>query len=454
MRSLLLRIFLSFWLIITLTIVLAAAVGYGYAQRARAAMENFQVSDAMLDASVALRDAGHEGLVAWLEGLPAVTAAAVFVLDSEGKDLLGRQLPMPVGLAMRRFGGEMIKPPMRGNLRPARPFSQLVGPDGQLYTLFVLPTQRAAGRWLAERGQVVLIALALLVSAGVSFLLARAISRPVSELRGAALSLADGKLETRVPESVTRRDDEIGQLGQDFDRMARELERAWQRQTELTRNVSHELRSPLARLRMALELARRQVGEQPEFAKIDLETERLNSLIGQILEFSRLDGRPDEAPEDIDLVELVASVVEDVRYENQGREDAAQIELAGDASCVVSGYSGALRSAIENVLRNAVLHGRGIEPVMVRLSSDSTGVVVSVADAGGGVPEDDLSHLFEPFFRSTQAAEPSAGGTGLGLAIARRAVELNGGTISARNTGSGLEFTIALPAGQLRTLND
>ncbi|MEM6574716.1 MAG: ATP-binding protein [Pseudomonadota bacterium] len=445
MRSLLLRIFFSFWLIITLTIVLAAAVGYGYAQRARAAMENFQVSDAMLDASVALRDAGHEGLVAWLEGLPAVTAAAVFVLDSDGKDLLGRPLPMPVGLAMRRFGGEMIKPPMRGNLRPARPFSQLVGPDGQLYTLFVLPTQRAAGRWLAERGQVVLILLALLVSAAVSYLLARAISRPVSELRGAALSLADGKLKTRVPESVTRRDDEIGQLGQDFDRMARELDRAWQRQTELTRNVSHELRSPLARLRIALELARRQVGEQPEFAKIDLETERLNGLIGQILEFSRLDAQPEEAPETIDLTELLESVVQDVRYENQGKDDQGLIDLTSEGAHMVSGYPGALRSAFENVLRNAVLHGQGAKPVTVKLSAIETEAQVVISDSGAGVSDEDLAQLFQPFFRSANAAESPASGSGLGLAIASRAIELNRGTISVRNTGSGLEFTITFP---------
>ena len=133
MRSLLIRIFVSFWLIIMITIVAASAIGYTYAERARSAMQNFEVSEAMLAASTALREDGHEGLTEWLESLPGVTASLVYVLDDNGEDLLGRALPAPIGVAVRRFGGPRFRqpPPMRefGNLRPARPFTQLIGPD-------------------------------------------------------------------------------------------------------------------------------------------------------------------------------------------------------------------------------------------------------------------------------------------------------------------------------------
>ena len=265
MRSLLIRIFISFWSIIVITIIAAGALGYFYAERARTAMQNFEVSDAMLEASASLRENGRDGLTAWLRSLPGVTASLVYVLDDRGRDLLGRRLPPPVLIAMKRFGEPRFgrRPPVRdfGNLQPARPFTQLIGPDDHVYTLFVLPPQGAVGRWLAERGGAGVAVLALLVSAAVSYLLARTISQPIRRFRESAIAIADGNLDTRVADRVGKRRDEIGLLAQDFDRMTDELRGAWLRQSELTRNVSHELRSPLARLRVALELARRKTGD-------------------------------------------------------------------------------------------------------------------------------------------------------------------------------------------------
>ena len=446
MRSLLVKIFVSFWAIIVITIIAAGGLGYLYAERARSAMENFEVSDAMLAASTALQEDGRAGLTEWLHGLPDVTASLLYVLDDRGQDLLGRRLPAPVVMAVKRFGGPGIRrsPPPRefGNLRPARPFTQLIGPDGRAYTLFVLPPQGKLGRWLAQRGGATVILVALLISGIVSYLLARTISNPIRRFRESAIAIGEGKLDTRVADRVGPRRDEIGLLAQDFDRMTDDLQRAWQKQTELTRNVSHELRSPLARLRVALELARRKTGDVAEFERIESETERLDALIGQIIVFSRLDADEQEEPKTVDLDEMVSTVIEDVKYEF----GHVSVDYECNSQSTVVGYPGALRSAIENVLRNAARHGGEHGCIEVTLTGKSAQAVLTVEDQGGGVPAEDLEMIFEPFFRSNEPVDREVNcGSGLGLAIAARAVALNGGTIMARNGERGLCVELRLP---------
>jgi len=448
MRSLLIRIFTSFWSIIVITIVAAGALGYAYAERARATMQNFEISDAMLEASEALREDGREGLTEWLRSLPGITASLVYVLDDRGSDLLERRLPPPVQIAMRRFGGPRFRrPPPRefGNLRPARPFTQLIGPDNHVYTFFVLPPQGNVARWLFERGGLGIVFLALLISAAVSYLLARAISQPIRRFRESAVAIANGDLGTRVTDRVGKRRDEIGLLAQDFDRMADELQRAWLRQTELTRNVSHELRSPLARLRVALELARRKTGDLPEYDKIDAETGRLDELIGQILEFSRLDSETHEERTLINLDELIRPVVEDVRYEHDRAGSKARIAFDSGSGAEVRGYANALRSGVENVLRNAMQHGGDDGEVQVRLRAEPSHAVITIVDQGGGVAEDELDRIFEPFYRSKKGRRESRTGSGLGLAIAARAIAMNNGTVMASNDAAGLRVAIRLP---------
>jgi two-component system sensor histidine kinase CpxA len=447
MNSLLTRIFLSFWLMIVITIATASALGFFYAERARTAIERFEISDAMVEASEALRADGREGLEDWLESLQGVTQSLIYITDAGGRDILGRRLPAPVVIALRRFGDERRR---RGfedgdmhNLRPARPFTQLLATDGTVYTIFALPPQGAVGRWLTERSVATLALLALFASGLVSFLLARTISSPVHRLRDSASAIAAGRLDTRVPPGVSGRNDEIGALGKEFDRMASELQRSLERQTELTANVSHELRSPLARLRMALELARREAGNLPEFEKIEEETERLDALVGQILEFSRLDARSREQAGNVDLVDLVHSVVEDVRFEFGDKLTLEWVEP--DAPVHVQAYENALRAAVSNIVRNAALHGNADGNVTVGVETRGGDALITVQDDGGGVPEADLGHLFEPFYRvSVAGARRAREGTGLGLAIAARATSRNGGSIEARNLDGGLLVTLRL----------
>ena len=449
MRSLLLRIFAAFWSIILITIVVAAVIGYTYAERTRVALQNFEVGDAVFEASAALQENGREGLADWLRNLPGPAEKLFYVVDDKGRDLLGRRLPEVIRISLKRFGDRDSRPPRnrrdRPNLRPARPFTQLIGPDDRVYTLFVVPPHTVKAQWLVDRGLGGLVVLALMVSAVVSLLLARTLSRPIMQLRSSANAIAEGKLDTRVAEAIGARRDELGLLAADFERMAGELQRASQTHTELSRNVSHELRSPLARLRVALELVRRKTGDLDELDKIDVETERLDELIGRILEYSRLDVDSRERRSTIDLGDLLRSVVDDVRYEYGDLGSNVSIELNADVTSTISGYPGALRSCFENVLRNAVQHGGDGGDVHVQLEQAGSQAVIVVEDQGGGVPDDELGKIFEPFYRSSSTQNAKRRSGGLGLAIASRAATLNGGTISARNAANGLRVEIRLP---------
>jgi two-component system sensor histidine kinase CpxA len=428
MRSLLLRIFLSFWLIIVITFATAGVAGFLYAERMRDAIENFEVGDSMLAASAALEAGGRDGLADWLRTSPAPRAITLFVLDDRGHDLLDRRVPFGLTRAFRRHREHPRRHELDGrdplNLRRSRPHPQLVAADGSVYTFFVAPSRgmHAAGtavdpRWL-------LFLIALVVSGIVSWFLATTISGPVRKLRNATVALASGDLAVRVAESVGNRRDELGTLGRDFDAMAGNLQRAATRQTELSRNISHELRSPLARMRVAIELAKQKSGDMAEFERLDTEAEP------------------------VELADLVHEVVENVNYECRAEGiDGVSVVAQIDASPVARGHADALTSAVENIVRNAVHHSPPDSQVTIRLGQDDDQVMIDVIDSGPGVDEAELPNLFEPFFRTRESAESKdTRGTGLGLAIAERAVSVNGGSISARNQPvGGLLVRIVLP---------
>jgi len=345
--------------------------------------------------------------------------------------------------------------------RDERPRSERIGvhhlagrpvraPDGR--TLIVVAALRRPPELvdlLSPRALAGRLALLALLVALPSWWIARQIAAPVAGLRGAVRRLSGGDLAARVPAGAARRRDEIGDLARDFDAMAARLQTLVGAQQQLVRDVSHELRSPLARLRVALELARGRAGEAaaPALDRIELETERLDELVGGILTLSRLGTAGAPARRDpVDLAELVGEVAADAHFEAEARR--VEVEVVAARGLWARGDRDALRSALDNVVRNAVRHAPEGTRVELSLAGTPEGAEIRVADRGPGVPEGSLGTIFEPFVRVESAREREPGGAGLGLAIAARAVRLHGGTIGAVNRPQGgLEVVLCLPAG-------
>ena len=452
MKSLFLKFFVSFWLVIGLITAAAAVGGFLYAEQLQAVIEDFEAGDSSLEANAALQEGGRDGLIRWREGTPPDDGVIIFFLDENGQDISFNRIPFAVERMFNRHRDryERMQRDRRdsdGDPRQSRLLPQLTAPDGEVLTMLVAPVRAPEAFWSSQDIRVLLFVFALVISGVVSWALARAVSRPVGKLREATVSLADGNLDVRVADSMGRRRDELGLLGRDFDSMAEKLQRAATQQTELSRNISHELRSPLARIRVAVELARRSAGDLPEFERLELESERLDALIGQILSYNKLETDAEKEKTTIDLSDVINEVRENVNYE-YGAERVV-VDQPADSPVTVRGYRGALLSALENVVRNAVRHSPGDASVSIALESAGVKTTISVSDCGPGVPEQDLARLFDPFFRTRSSAEQDGnGGTGLGLAIAERAVQLHDGRIEARNgRDGGLVVAIGLPAG-------
>jgi signal transduction histidine kinase len=289
--------------------------------------------------------------------------------------------------------------------------------------------------------------IGFLAIAAVALIAARRITRPIDGLRSATNELAEGRLETRVPADIAARRDELGQLGRSFNEMAVRLQRILESQQQLLRDVSHELRSPLARLRIASELARDEPAAT-HFERIELEADRLEELIAQVLLVARLDSPMNpSAREPVEISAVAQQVCEDAQLEANARNVKVVPRITD--GCTVSGQPDLLQSAIENVVRNAVRYTATGTTVDVEAQCGATHWRVVVSDHGPGVPEDQLVTIFKPFHRVSSARERDTGGYGLGLAIAERAVAVHGGTITAQNVaGGGLRVEITLPVRQ------
>ena len=285
--------------------------------------------------------------------------------------------------------------------------------------------------------------LASLLCAG---LLARYFSKPIRHLKTAFDAAADGNLDVRIGNSMGQRKDELADLGHDFDRMADRLKQSMQSQRRLLHDVSHELRSPLARLQAAVGLARQTPDKlTASMDRIELESSRIDQLVGELLTLSRLDaGAYDLNGEPFMIMDLLDEILDDARFEAE--TSGHRVEFAGDSSASIRGHAEWLHSAIENVVRNALRHTPAGKTIRLACEDDLSGnILISVCDEGAGVPATELPHLFEPFFRGAQANGTS--GHGLGLAIAKRIVEANGGSIRASNReAGGLCVDIILPA--------
>lgn len=397
---------------------------------------------------------GQPGLESYLSRSEPDSTLRTFVFDDSGTEVSRRAVPEPVrdlAAAARRSGHAEIGHGMPF-LVVATPVSP---PSGKV---FVVAAQLAGARrepppfpsWLLVRG------VAVLATTGVvCFGLAWYLTRRFDRLRATTRALAHGDLSVRVGSSLGGSRDELSELGRNVDDMAARLETLLASERRLLQDVSHELRSPLARLVVAAGLLRQRgdVSAIPEIERIELEASRLDELIGSILALSRLEtsATGSESTTDVDLAGLVSDVASDAEFEAGASNRRVEI-LANDA-CVVRGDEALLRSAIENVLRNAIRYTAEGTSVDVTLRADIEPVseerfaMVTVRDHGPGVPEDALASLFRPFYRVDDGRARQSGSSGLGLAIADRAVRLHGGRVSASNApDGGLVIELRLPA--------
>lgn len=289
------------------------------------------------------------------------------------------------------------------------------------------------------------VGLAIVISGIVCFAMARYLAAPLRRIRDASHRLAGGELHARAGSHVGVRRDEIGDLVRDFDAMAERIEDLVRTQTQLLSDISHELRSPLARLHIALELARLRGGtDTPELDRIETEALRMNELIGRLLALVRAESGVAYEQEEVDLGAIIRQVTDDADYEAQ--RHGRSVELRIDAAPIIRGDSRLIGSAVDNVVRNALRHTREDTAVEVTLSQETDCVAIAVRDHGPAVPAGELTRIFSPFYRVERARNRQTGGVGLGLAIAKRAVASHGGDIRAAiHSEGGLVVTITLP---------
>jgi signal transduction histidine kinase len=371
------------------------------------------------------RERGEHGPVANIAGAAYAGGAAVASFEGGGPFRRGPDGPGgPGGL-----GG---------------PDSPGAGPGGFGGGWFGLPPEigRQIGRWLP-------LGAATIASLLFAVLLAWYFSRPIRALRGAFESAAAGDLAPKFAGSRPRLvGDELAELGQDFDRMSAQLRTLMEGQRRLLHDVSHELRSPLARLQAAIGLAHQQPDRlQASLERIERESVRMDRLVGELLTLARLEATTTlPTSELVDMVEMVDQIADDARFEAGARvEVAAAVAGTNVTALNVRGAPDLLWSAVENIVRNAVKHGGAEGKVDVCLRPDDAQVHIDVLDRGPGIDAAHLADIFEPFFRSNPA-QNNVDGHGLGLAIAKRVVETHGGSITAANRAEGgLRVTISLP---------
>jgi signal transduction histidine kinase len=452
MRSLFVKIFLSFLLtVLLLGALLELTALRNENQRVQRVLRPI-VDRAAHDAAEAYERGGDDALLAVLKHLPLLAG----LLDDRGKPVGQMSDAMrPTASAAGNLLAGAREPLLQFSASRNFALQPVTSVRGRRYVLaVVLPHER----WSAilntlDQYPAVRLSTIGLVAGLICFVLARHITTPLVRLRATARRMADGHLEARAGPAIANRHDEIGALGRDFDRMAERLSTLVAAERQLLANVSHELRSPLARLTVAVGLLR-QHGDRhlaDELARIDREVERLDTLIGQSLTLARIESGVGTGSRAVfDLANLVQEVAADGDYEARAHD--RRVEVLTADGCTMRGRAELMRSAIENVVRNAIRYtapGTPVEIVLNCRMRDSAMVAqVRVRDHGPGIPEALLADVFLPF-RRVEGSRGATDGAGLGLAIADRVVRMHGGTIRAANTsGGGLTIEMEFPTAR------
>lgn len=448
MKSVFLRIFLSFWVAQALFFVLAILVTLAF--RPRSSTWEALRTTVLNDAVSTYEEGGDEKLRDYLESIEHSQHVRAYLFDEQGNEVSHRGAP---DWAMRVAAGGP-RGPHDGFLFPAPQVlrDSRASSDGKHRYTIVLGLPPGPRVFIGPRGLPFTgLIIGVLSSGLVCYLLSWYLTKPIVQLRTAARQIAAGDLTARAGAPAISRRDEVAGLMRDFDAMAERLETLLKAQSRMLNDISHELRSPLARLNVALGLARQRTGVESTdmLDRIELEAARLNELIGRILTLARLEDGEQLVPQTpVPLDEIVESVSEDAEFEAQERHCHVHTSIA-EGNWEVRGNASLLHSAVENVVRNAIRYTQEGSAVDIELKNETRGAreaVLRVSDSGPGVPSDSLDKLFQPFYRLDDARGRQTGGVGLGLAITERAVRFHGGKVSAFNRPQGgLVIEIRLP---------
>jgi two-component system OmpR family sensor kinase len=449
------RIFVLFWIAMALIVGGSIAITFTVAAREYESPEQQRRPNVAIQASEELANGGIKGLKAWLAANKNILGdRELYVIGPDGRDILGRHLSESAVRRMEAVEQRQSNPPVPGNFRPPRFAPQIVAPDGDAYTVLLVPRRPSIfGALSLPDISVAILGIALGVSALASWWLAQHLSAPIRRIQAGARTLASETLgsqdgTSRVSAGLEDRKDELAVLARDFDAMADKLRANRAAITQLLRDISHELRSPLARMRVAVGLARQSAADLPrQVDRLEREIERLDGLISQVLKLARLHGTEISFDrETVDIDEVIEDVVRDANFE--GAIKGCTVKLAGSANTTLHGNRELLASAIENVLRNAVRYSPPAAAVEVTVERrDTGGVSIVIRDRGPGVPAGDLERIFQPFYRVAESRDRDTGGEGIGLAITSQVMKTHGGSARAEAPPEGgLEVRLSLPA--------
>ena len=435
MRGIALQIFVSFWLIFA---VLIATFALLPAQGADVRLlDHLQGVGAV--ASALLEEEGAEACRTYSDTVERTAGIRFALVATPGNVVCGATDPTAAVPGFQADSREWLRQPRVSVIQMTAPSGTRLSVAGE-----AMPTFWAAG--VRPPFPYRAVVFAIVISGLVCFATARYLARPLRLVRDTSYRLAAGDLRARAGPIVGHRRDEIGDLVRDFDAMAVRIEARMHAQTQLLTDISHELRSPLARLNVALELVRRKAGPMAgaDLQRIETEAERMNDLIGRMLTLARAENDLHLPMLPVDLEAVVRRVTDDADYEAQRQHKS--VVLGHAAAVTIKGDAQLIASAIDNVVRNALRHTPTNSAVLVTLTATDDQVVIGVRDRGLGVPDSELETIFMPFHRVEAGRNRETGGGGLGLAIARRAVALHGGTIVAGNVADGgLLVSIHLP---------
>ena len=430
MRTLFVKILLWFWLTLAITLVGSALISATIIEdrdsRAPVArLVQFQLEEARSS----YENGGRPGLQAFVDRIRAIYDAQAILTDETGRDLLTNENHSDLVRKARwrpRYVFFRVAPAMVAR----------AADDGKYWFFFVVDRSGVASWFITPEHLWVFGAAVLLC-----YWLAYYLTSPVRKLQKAVERFGHGDLSARAG---SNRRDELGELARTFDRMAGRIETLLAAERRLLLDISHELRSPLARLGVAVELARSGDDLETQLNRIQKESDRLNSLVGELLQVTRAEGDPASLrSETLRLDQLVSQLVDDAAIEAEARGTAVRLLEAPQVT--MHGDPELLRRAVENVIRNAIRYSPEGEEVEVKIARNNGHAVINVRDHGPGVPEDSLPRIFDPFYRVQSDRNRASGGAGLGLAIARRAIELHRGSIHAHNAGPGLSVDMEVP---------